>query len=234
MSRVMKGVPLVVLGALIIAMPSAWANWVQDGVAVCMAAGDQQYPQIVSDGMGGAIVTWYDFRVASSDIYAQRLNASGTVQWATDGVVLSAATGYQTNPMIISDGAGGATITWTDSRSGNDDVYVQRLNALGAIQWTADGVALCAMTGGQYYARIISDDAGGAIVAWMDNRGGFYDIYAQRVNASGAVQWTRTESPSARQLRIRDLPRSLRMALAAPLSRGTITAVETTTFMPSG
>jgi hypothetical protein len=46
----MKAVPLVVLCALIIAVPSVWAYWVQDGVALCTATGEQFYPMITSDG----------------------------------------------------------------------------------------------------------------------------------------------------------------------------------------
>jgi|GEM_PF-6190929 len=57
MRRLIETVPLVVLCALIIAVPSAWAYWVQDGVALCLAAGDQHFPMIVSDGVGGAIVS---------------------------------------------------------------------------------------------------------------------------------------------------------------------------------
>jgi hypothetical protein len=188
----MKAVPFVVLCVLIFAVPSAvWAFWVQDGAALCTAAGIQQYPTITSDGAGGAIVTWYDFRNGNYDIYAQRVNASGAAQWTSDGVALCTATWNQQYPQITSDGAGGAIVTWMDSRNGsNYDVYAQRVNASGAVLWTANGVALCATAGEQFNPQITSDGAGGAIVTWHDTRSGFYDIYAQRVNASGAVQWT--------------------------------------------
>jgi predicted lipoprotein with Yx(FWY)xxD motif len=188
-----RTVPFVVLCALIIAVPSVWANSVQDGVALCAAAGDQQYPQITSDGAGGDIVTWQDGRSGNTDIYAQRVNASGAVQWTTDGVALCTATGTQRYPTITSDGGGGAIVTWEDCRSGgNYHIYAQRVNASGAVQWTTDGVALCTATGTQRYPTIISDGAGDAIVTWEDLRSVIsnYDIYAQRVNASGAVQWT--------------------------------------------
>jgi hypothetical protein len=192
MSRVMKAVPLVVLCALIIAVPSVWAYWVQDGSAICAAMGDQLMPAIVSDGAGGAIVTWVDNRSGFLDIYAQRVNASGAVQWTTDGVALCTATGNQYNPTISSDAAGGAIVTWYDERGGNNhDIYAQRVNASGTVQWTTNGVALCTAAGVQSHPQIISDGAGGAIVTWHDERSGNnYDIYAQRVNASGAVQWT--------------------------------------------
>jgi predicted lipoprotein with Yx(FWY)xxD motif len=191
MSRVTKAVPLAVLCVLIIAVPSVWAYWVQDGLALCTATGDQLSPTITSDGAGGAIVTWHDYRSGNYDIYVQRLNASGSVQWTTDGVAICTAANIQSFPTIVSDGAGGAIVTWYDYRSGsNNDIYAQRVNASGAVQWTANGVALCTATGDQWSPMITSDGAGGAIVTWYDYRSGNSDIYAQRLNASGTPQWT--------------------------------------------
>jgi hypothetical protein len=165
-------------------------QWTTNGVAICVTAGIQQRPTIASDGAGGAIVAWQDARGANYDIYAQRVNASGTVQWPANGIALCTVTGNQLNPQLISDGAGGAIVAWQDARSDSADIYVQRVSAAGVAQWTTNGVALCTVAAGQLNPAIISDGAGGAIVAWRDSRGGYYDIYAQRVNASGAVQWT--------------------------------------------
>ena len=189
--RIIKVVSLVFLGAFIIAAPPAWAAWVVDGVALCTATGDQEYPTIASDGAGGAIVTWNDYR-SGSDIYAQRLDASGAARWTANGVPLCTAGGDQYYPMIVSDGWSGAIVTWMDYRSGGGaDIYAQKVSASGGVQWTTDGVAICTATGDQHPITIISDGAGGAIVTWMDYRsGGDAGIYAQRVNAAGAIQWT--------------------------------------------
>jgi hypothetical protein len=171
---------------------SGVVQWTANGVALCTAANDQSYPTVISDGAGGAIVTWHDLRSGTSyDIYAQRINASGVVQWIADGVALCVATNNQWYPMITTDGAGGAIVTWHDLRSGtNYDVYAQRINASGVVQWTTNGVALCTVANDQSYPTGISDGAGGAIVTWQDLRSGTsYDIYAQRINASGVVQW---------------------------------------------
>jgi len=43
--------------------------------------------------------------------------------------------------------------------------------------------------GGQQYPRVVSDGAGGALVAWQDNRREYHsnnlDIYAQRIGEIG-------------------------------------------------
>src|SRR5262249_27048992 len=152
-------------------------------VALCTAANDQLYPTIISDGAGGAIVTWEDARSGSNDIYVQRVNAAGVPQWTANGVGICTATDTQDLPTIASDGAGGAIITWSDFRSGtNRDIYAQRVNAAGAPQWTANGVAVCTATGSQFNPTIVSDGSGGAIITWEDDRNDIGDIYAQRVS----------------------------------------------------
>ncbi|HET6349542.1 MAG TPA: T9SS type A sorting domain-containing protein [Candidatus Krumholzibacteria bacterium] len=171
---------------------SGVVQWTNDGVAVCTDPSSQETPTIASDGAGGAIITWFDFRNGTFDIYAQRINAAGTAQWTLNGVAVCTAANDQLNPIITSDGAGGAIVCWQDARSGsNSDIYAQRINAPGVVQWTANGVAISAATNDQYNPAVESDGAGGAVVTWLDHRSGTNDdIYAQRVDASGAVQWT--------------------------------------------
>ena len=76
--------------ALLLPCPAA-AAWPRDpnvNVPLCTTSGTQYSPTIISDGAGGAIVTWYDYRSGNYDIYAQRILATGTVQWAANSVPL--------------------------------------------------------------------------------------------------------------------------------------------------
>ena len=180
----------LVLCMLVVGVPSLWAQWIADGVPVCTAAENQEYPNLIPDGAGGAIIVWQDNRAGNRDIYARRVGAGGTVQWTADGIALCTASGNQQAPQLITDGMGGAIAVWYDYRAGNWDIYAQRVSAAGAVQWTANGVVLCADAGSQSLPHLAADGAGGAIVAWRDNRAGNNDIYAQRVNASGVAQWT--------------------------------------------
>jgi hypothetical protein len=171
---------------------SGSVQWVPNGVP-CGQSFGQHNPVLVPDGTGGAIVAWVDYRHSYAldiHIYAQRISASGTVLWAPNGVDLCPGIlTDQEDVVIASDGAGGAIVAWVDSRNGFG-IFAQRINAAGVIQWGANGVALCPAAEGQFYPSIVSDSAGGAIVTWLDRRSGnYYDIYAQRVRGSGAIEW---------------------------------------------
>ena len=173
--------------------PSGTLLWAAGGVAATTSTSRQRYQQIVADGDGGAIISWVDYRVSPSDIYAQRLNASGVRQWAAGGVAVCSATGGQMGVQMDEDGAGGAVLAWEDDRRGsttNSDVYVQRISNTGVVYWTAQGVAACTLTaGGTASCDVVSDGAGGAIVTWVDIRNDSGDIYAQKVGAAGTPAW---------------------------------------------
>lgn len=165
--------------------------WVANGVPVSQALNDQLAPTLVSDGAGDAIIAWTDYRPgATSDIYAQRLNAFGVPQWAADGVAICTATGNQGLAQLVADGLGGIIVTWEDARSGAADIYVQRVNASGAAQWAANGIALCTAMDDQVFPVITTDGSSGAIVAWYDFRSGSdSDIYVRAVNFLGSPVW---------------------------------------------
>lgn len=235
---------------------AAHAQWVQDGVAVCTAAGDQSRPAIIPDGQGGAYIVWEDRRGSDPQIYAQRLNALGVPQWSPNGILVSSGFYPQYGPVAVGDATGGvivawilsivpeafegrgqrlngngavqwagggipitpgvalprklaivsdgrvpqlqpagAILAWSDSRSGNLDVYVGAVDAFGVQRWATP---VCTAGGDQLDVQVVTDGSGtatnpkGAILAWRDLRQGQAndDIYAQRVNAGGVVQWS--------------------------------------------
>ncbi|MBU2686261.1 MAG: hypothetical protein KKF41_01605, partial [Actinobacteria bacterium] len=169
--------------------------WAVGGVPICDEANNQENPQIISDGTGGAIITWQDERVLVfvSDIYSQRVDSGGAVQWTPDGIPICAAVNNQYNPQLTTDGSEGAIITWEDRRSGADlDVYAQRVLSGGTVDpaWDADGVVICDEGNDQQSAFLTTDGREGAILAWQDRRDPDWNIYSQKVDGQGVVQWT--------------------------------------------
>ncbi|HQV54672.1 MAG: T9SS type A sorting domain-containing protein [Chitinophagaceae bacterium] len=163
--------------------------------AVCNFSGNQINVQLVADGTGGTIAVWEDNRNGSTDIYAQRLSATGNLLWAVEGIPICTATFNQLNPKIVTDGASGAVISWIDDRNGagagSYDIYAQRINASGIVQWVTDGLPVCTATGTQNNQQMLADNSG-AMIVWSDGRGGSAnaDIYAQRLDQVGTPLWT--------------------------------------------
>ncbi len=170
--------------------------WTANGLAFCTDTNIQSSPVIAPGGTDGAIVAWQDFRNGNFDIYAQCANLSGSLLWTTNGVAVCTQTASQTAPMIVSDGAGGAIIAWQDSRAGagKGSIYAQRVNSSGVPQWLpSTGVPIVVSTDLIILPKMIADGSGGAYFAWEDDRNISTtgpDLYAQRINASGVVQWT--------------------------------------------
>ena len=166
---------------------AAAAQWTAGGIALCAEGGHQMFPTTTGDAAGGAYVAWQDRRGGGADIYAQRITSSGVPAWTANGVAVCAESQDQFSPWMTADGSGGAIVSWDDYRDYSADVYAQRLDAAGSLQWFAPGVALVTDGAEQYGAQPVSDGAGGAFVPWSDFRGGSGDLYLQRVKGNGAI-----------------------------------------------
>lgn len=180
--------------------------WGPAGVAATTPPEDfmQLDPQVVSDGTGGAIVAWPDYRHGATepDLYAQRFAPDGSRLWDPAGVPVTRAERSQGGFAMVSDGEGGALLAWADCRShplsecGDEvDLFAQRLDASGTPLWSADGAALSLAPGTQAYlddrpsVALTRVAPGEAVVAWPDGRTGpcfmssygDCNVYAQQV-----------------------------------------------------
>ena len=176
------------------------AAWPEFGRAISTAPKAQVHAAIASDGLGGAVITWQDARNDTTNLFVQHVLESGELDatWPasgrallTDRRALVDANGGQILPLIVPDGTGGAIVVWQDIRDNLTDfnIFAQHVLASGAVDaaWPANGRALCFIEGQQKTHVLVSDGAGGAIVAWMDSRPGasVFDIYAQHILNSG-------------------------------------------------
>lgn len=170
------------------------SGWSADGNPVCATTGYQIAGAIAGDGSGGAYFVWVDTRLEGyGDIFAQRMTGAGTPVWTIDGVAVTQSDGRgQYHPAAAADGSGGVLLGWEDAISSNQqDVYAQRLNGSGTMQWDAGGVPVCTEPAYQYDARIIGDGAGGAVLVWVDWRVGSSTpyLFAQHVGPAGSTTW---------------------------------------------
>ncbi|MCK4653690.1 MAG: hypothetical protein KAU01_04525, partial [Candidatus Cloacimonetes bacterium] len=167
--------------------------WNTTGVLLCNDPGIQETPKMTPDGTGNFIFTWRDKRSdTNGDIYAQRADINGNLLWASE-IEVYTGDGVQENPRITQSSDNGAIIAWEDGRNeiGEiSDVYVQKVDIDGNLDWNADGVPIAVADNDQAQPRLIGDENGGAWITWEDGRTEdhpFGDIYVQHINSSGSV-----------------------------------------------
>ena len=178
-------------------------GWAPDGIPICtsptdagitrdpLARGPQRYSSVAPDGSGGAFIVWADKRTDAGDIYAQHLLPDGSLApgWPANGFGLCVAPGSQMAPSITPDGIGGAFVSWQDRRAGDGyDIYTQHVGGDGALPagWPANGLLVCTAPGDQFLPQPVSDGAGGAFVAWQDQRC-TTQIFASRIAPDGTL-----------------------------------------------
>lgn len=131
-------------------------------------------PAAINDGSGNMIIAWVDSRnsaTTGTDIYVQKINKDGTLPWGAEKVVCNALLA-QSNVSLTSDGAGGAILVWEDARDAAtaNDIYAQRINNLGTVLWTTNGVAITTATGNQVAPIATMINATEAVIYWRDSR----------------------------------------------------------------
>ena len=155
---------------------------------LCTAEGRQTSGSIVSDGEGGGILTWSDGRDSKWDIYTQKVNNNGQTMWHTNGVPICLVESTQAVANCINDGSSGEVIVWLDNRYGDWDIYAQRIDGNGELQWDSAGICVCDEGELEELPKVVTDGKGEAIIAWRDHRAG-WDIYSQRIDSKGKVRW---------------------------------------------
>lgn len=193
-SDTMRFALIFAISIVLLVLPtSAVAEWSHDPLVnnlVCGEAGTQRYPQMVEDGVGGIFVCWRDETADNHKLYAQRIDADGNRLWAATGVEVCTYPSNQTGQSIVTDGAGGVIIVWTDSTESTDiNIYAQRLGPDGTRLWASTGQRVVSASGYQMQHESVADDQGGVFVCWTDLRSGS-DIYLQHLDSLGDESWT--------------------------------------------
>ena len=168
------------------------ANWSASGLSFNSATGNASGLRMVSDGRGGFIAAWIDARVAPTQIFCQRVDSTGTAQWAPDGLLVSTGLTNIASLSISSDGQNGTVLTWVaDQPSSTRNIFAQRIDASGASRWLTNGMRVDSTTANanQTVPSVCSDASGGAVVAWLDGRNANPTVFVQHITSNGTRAW---------------------------------------------
>jgi len=162
----------------------SWTGLVLDtaGVAVCTTSGGQITPAMAYNGLD-YLVVWDCQDIGIRNICGARVNGEGIVL-DPDGVIVSSPSGAAGQPAASSDGDN-FFVVWSDSRSGDRDIYGARVSATGTVLDTA-GIEICSAPGAQE-CPAVEYDGTDFLVVWQDWRDGERDLYGARVTRQGTI-----------------------------------------------
>jgi len=163
--------------------------WASFGQSVCTVSGDKRDVDLASDESGGVFAIWTDRRSGDWELYAQHLYASGVRAWVAAGVPVYTGGQLEYEGRCVAGSIGDSYYAWLDSRGGGSEIHVQRLAPSGLPMWEVDGRPAYGFPCYSWNTRIISDGAGGIILAGRDSAGGLHVVRAQRMDGSGARLW---------------------------------------------
>jgi subtilisin-like proprotein convertase family protein len=169
--------------------------WGSSNVTVQSGMGTTLNPSLMINEDGDLLIIWQLGLTGtpnSMDIYTQKINSNGIVQWGSNGLAVCLTSAISIlGPKVISDQRGGAYVCWSDNRNGtsNFDIYAQKISNNGTPLWSGNGIPICTKTGNQGTKHIFSDNNGGAILFWEDIQETTYSIYGQKIDSTGNALW---------------------------------------------
>lgn len=162
-------------------------GWPSSGIPIATGPPDQWAADALSDGNGGVYIAWQGVGATTgTDLYAQRIDASGSVAagWPQSGLIVGGAPEEQNGAVMASDGIGGIYIAWNDRRSGTGEIFAQHVSSDGATLWQDGGQVVGVSVNERQGAAIITSGEN-IFVAWNDYRGNGSDVYLLRLSESG-------------------------------------------------
>jgi len=161
-------------------------GWPAFGIPLTTTPVGQLGSTIISDGMGGAYVGWFDGDAVNS--FIQHVLPNGTIAagWPASGRPLGQ---NSVIGALVLDGTGGVFVTWAgDNPSGGHLVRVLRFLPSGDVApgWPAEGVRACSNNIDQDTPQGVADGAGGLILCWRDLRADPRQEYATHLTGAGA------------------------------------------------
>lgn len=156
-------------------------RWLPQEICICSEKGAETNLSITSDGGGGAVFCWSDYRNKNWDIYAQRIDSEGYALWRKNGILVCSSFGPQWNPKVALFDKEKYFFTWEDNRSHTSLIYAQALDSSGNFLWDKNGVFVCWSDSDQTHPEVVSNGKDGVVIFWIDRRFACADIYSQSV-----------------------------------------------------
>ncbi len=190
--------------------PTGQYLWNDEGVIVGDNTSDssrsqEQFQFLVTPG-DDIITAWTENTVGVGDIYMQKLDFSGNLQWASTGIASIVKDSTQTSASLTMLNDSYYGLVWEDNVTFESDIFFNIYNLDGTSAFNnPDGVMVSDAIKRQYTPKIGSIDSQNSIVIWTDGRSSgkteIVGLYAQKMNYTDVSTHENT-NPTVNQLRV--------------------------------
>jgi|TARA_B110000881_G_C18605551_1_gene539526 hypothetical protein len=172
--------------------------WDQNGISL-NPENDQRNAHLVDLGDQGVGCFWSESRsfLSGFDIYFQSLNNNGESQLVSGGIVVAESNGDDYIQSILPTPDGGFLIFWVEEVWPASRLKYNKVDASGstAIGWPPNGYSLSNQSIGATNLNVKAiSEANGVLAVW-NQEGNFSDIYAQKINWDGQIEWNASGEP---------------------------------------
>ncbi len=193
--RLDRALAVVAIAVALLSPDTGRCEWLPNGNPVGTGPSNQQYSQIVSDGSGGAIISWgLRGGTRTVGLMVQRLDRDGVARWTEGGVLVTPdSVGFS---KLTADGFGGVIVVWNPwiGHPGAPRLTVQRIDANGVALWGASGLPVT--TNALDYFPV-ADGTGGVLIVSdnaTDSR-----VVIRHIRYDGSLAWTVEDHASSVQ-----------------------------------
>ena len=184
------GAPDIYLTRLTISGTTATV-WPEGGFPVCSAPLSQYNLDACSDGAGGVLLAWQDFRSGhASQVCAARIGAdhASAAGWTDGGVAVASGAADQYSPHVVSDGTGGAFVIWQSREASGLGARMQHLSGAGSLAqgWPASGAPILPGQEGVAGLSLSRESTGQLQILWRSAAGGNVAIKSALLDPSSA------------------------------------------------
>ncbi len=142
---------------------------------------DEYDPDITALSDGSIVIAWEENISGIKNISAARFSENGAKIWDIQPN-LTNSDSDQMNPSIAAD-ASFIYFSWTDTREGNHDIYVQKYDFSSTAVWSSDlRININTGTSIQQNSKLVINSATEPFATWEDARSGNLEIYSTKFN----------------------------------------------------
>ncbi len=180
--------------ALVLFYQASNAQWTSDTTVNTLVRDTlgATVPVVASTLDGYTYISWFESDAGNYNLHMQFLDTAGYKQWATEGIVVSS---LPQNSALFRydlkvDNEGSAIVAFQDERTGVLKVVAYKIGRNGSKLWGTDGIVLIDSSAEEELAPVIGVTGGNdVVIAWSSDSSSVKWISAQRISASGNIQW---------------------------------------------